>query len=96
MGATDLPVYFLKNIYLDSIFESGKVKRKLKYFSVPVLLKYKFNNSIYFKGGIQLGLMNQGEDIFTNKVIDKDDLSYTLQVRSQYNPFDFEFTTGVG
>src|SRR5690349_24227413 len=45
MGAKDLPVYSLNDPDLDAAFEGGKVDRKLSYFNVPIMLKYKFKNN---------------------------------------------------
>src|SRR3954471_23914424 len=39
MGAEGLPLYSLNDAHLDSAFAGGSVKRKLRYFNVPVLMK---------------------------------------------------------
>ena len=96
MGAQGLPVYSLNNTNLDSAFKGGTVNRKLRYFSVPILMKYKFGNNFFIKGGVQLALINHGTDIFINKVVDKDDLKFEVDVRNQYNPLDAGLVVGAG
>lgn len=32
------------------------IDRKINYFHVPIMMKYKFDNHIYVKAGTQLGL----------------------------------------
>jgi hypothetical protein len=96
MGAEDLPVYSLNDAGLDSSFSGGSVKRKIRYFNVPVLMKYQFKNHLYAKAGIQLGLLARAFDEFLNTVQDKEDLSYTLKTRDNYHPLDAGLAFGVG
>ncbi len=96
MGADDLPVFDLGNAPLDSAFVGGSVKRKIRYFNVPVMMKYQFKNNIYAKAGIQLGLRAKAFDEFTNKVKDKDDLKYTLKTKDNYHPLDAGLAFGFG
>ena len=96
LGAKDLPVYSLNNSYLDSAFAGGSVARKLRYFNVPVMMKYKFKNNLYVKGGIQLGLRSKAFDEFTNKIVDKKDLTYKLEIKDQFHPLDAGLAFGVG
>ena len=49
MGANDLPLYSLNDAHLDSAFGGGSVTRKLRYFNVPVMMKYKFRNNLFVK-----------------------------------------------
>jgi len=96
LGADDLPVYPLNNPELDSAFTGGSVTRKLRYFNVPVMMKYKFKNNLYVKGGIQLGLRSKAFDEFTNTVIDKEDLKYKLEIKDQFHPLDAGLAFGLG
>ena len=96
MGAGDLPVYSLNDAALDSALASGTVKRKIRYFNVPVLMKYQFKNYIYVKAGIQLGLRAKAFDEFANTVIDKEDLDYKLKTKDQYHPLDAGLAFGLG
>jgi len=96
MGAGDLPVYSLNNAPLDSSFVGGSVDRKIRYFNVPVLMKYQFKNNFFAKAGIQLGLRAKGFDEFTNKVKDNDDLQYKLKTKDEYHPLDAGLAFGIG
>lgn len=96
MGARKIPVYSLDDPNLDEEFSGGSVTRKLNYFNVPVLLKYRFTRRLSVEAGPMISLMNKGVDEFVASVTDKDDLSHTVKVRDQYHPFDFGLLGGVG
>jgi len=96
LGADDLPVYFLNDPHLDSVFAGGSVTRKLRYFNVPVMMKYKFKNNLYVKGGIQLGLRAKAFDEFTNTIQDDEDLKYKLKIKDQFHPLDAGLAFGLG
>jgi hypothetical protein len=96
MGANKLPVYSLNNDTLDQAFAGGHIKRKLRYFNVPVLIKYKFRNNLFIKGGIQLGLRYKAFDEFHNTILEKDDLKYKLSIKDQLNTIDAGIAFGLG
>ncbi|NEU09574.1 PorT family protein [Flavihumibacter sp. R14] len=96
MGADDLPLYSLNDEHLDSSFAGGSVTRKLRYFNVPVLMKYTLKNNFFVKGGIQLGLRSKVFDEFTKSVNDKDDLKYKLNIKDQFHPLDAGASFGIG
>jgi hypothetical protein len=96
MGAGELPLYSLSDSPLDSVFIGGTVTRKLRYFNVPVMMKYKFKNHFFVKGGIQLGLRSKCYDEFTKTVNEKDDLQYTVNIKEQYHPIDAGLAVGLG
>jgi len=96
MGADDLPVYSLNDEALDSAFAGGQIKRKIRYFNVPVMMKYQFKNHFYAKAGIQLGLRSKAFDEFTNTVKDKNDLDYKLKTKDDYHPLDGGLAFGLG
>lgn len=96
MGADDLPVYSLNDSHLDSAFSGGSVARKVKYFNVPVMMKYNFRNHFFVKGGIQLGLRNKAFDEFTKSVKDEDDLKYKVKIKDEFHPLDAGLALGVG
>ena len=96
MGAEEIPVYKLNNAELDNLFSGGSVTRKLNYFSVPIMIKYKFENNIYVKAGVQLGLMYNGYDTFIKSVNDEDDLEYEVNIKKQYHPLDAGLAIGAG
>ncbi len=96
LGAKGIPVYSLNEPDLDNSFEGGSVSTKLRYFNVPIMMKYQFKNHLYIKGGIQLGLMNKAFDEFTNSVKDDKDLEYSLKTKDQYHPLDAGIAIGLG
>ena len=51
MGAEDIAVYALNNPDLDNAFAGGSVVRKLGYFNVPAMMKYKFKNNFFVEAG---------------------------------------------
>ena len=96
MGAGGIPVYPLGNEVLDSAFSGGKVDRNIRYFNVPVMMKYTFQNNIYAKAGVQLGLRNKAFDEFLNSYEDSDDLKYKLKTKGNYHPLDAGLAFGLG
>jgi hypothetical protein len=95
-GADDIPPYSLNNPDLDASFSDGYITRKLQYFHVPVMMKYKVSEIIYVQAGIQLGLLYKGTDIFTNDIVDKKDLNYRKDIRDSYHPLDGGLVAGLG
>lgn len=96
MGAKGLPVYDLGDNNLNSAFDGGQVDRRLSYFNVPLLVKYKFRNNFYLEGGAMAGLRTKAEDIFMKKIIDDDDLTYELSVKDDIRPLDAGLLVGLG
>jgi hypothetical protein len=96
MGSNDLPVYSLDDPALDAAFDGGRVDRRLSYFNVPIMMKYKFKNNFSVEAGPMLGLMNKSTDVFTQEVKDKDDLTYTVKIRDHFHPLDAGLMAGVG
>ena len=95
MGAKDLPVYEIGDANLDEAFEGGKRSINLRYFNVPIMMKYQFKNHFYVKAGAQLGLMNKAFDEFTQSV-ENGDLEYTIKNRDNYHPIDAGAAVGAG
>lgn len=96
VGAKNIPVYDLYNADLNAAFVGGSVDRRLNYFNVPILMKYRFQNNLSLEIGPMLGLMNKSVDVFTRDVVDKEDLTYTVKVRDQFHPLDAGVMTGIG
>ena len=97
MGAENITVYSLNDPELDNLFsDGGSVTRKLNYFSVPIMIKYKFENNIYVKAGVQLGLMYNGSDTFIKSVNEEDDLQHEVNIKDQYHPLDAGLAFGLG
>jgi len=95
LGANGLAVYSLNNTELDDAFAGGHVDRKINYFHVPIMMKYKFDNNIYVKGGTQLGLLSRAYDEFKNDY-DGNDLVYKNNIRDQIHVIDAGLAIGAG
>ena len=95
-GAEDLPVYSLNDPELDSVFVGGSVQRGLRYFNVPVEIKYTFKNRIYAKAGIMLGLRYKGFDEFKNSIEEDDDIVHRVDIKKKFHPLDAGAVVGVG
>ena len=95
LGANDLPVYSLNNAELDNAFEGGHVDRKINYFHVPIMMKYKFDNHMYVKAGTQLGLLGKANDIFS-KGYEGNDLEYQNNIRDKIHVIDAGLAIGAG
>ena len=52
--------------------------------AVPIMIKYRSKGHFFAEGGIQLGLLYKAYDVFTNMVLDDEDLSYKLNIEDQY------------
>ncbi|MEN2401170.1 porin family protein [Flavobacterium sp. MC2016-06] len=95
MGAHHIPVYSLNDEGLDQTFAGGTVDREIRYFNVPILIKYQFKNNIYVKAGPQFGLLATAFDKFS-KDIDKDDVVYKKTIRDQIHVIDAGVAAGIG
>jgi hypothetical protein len=60
------------------------------------MIKYRFENHIFLKGGIQLGLRYSAFDKFSNSIQDEEDLNYKLKIKDQFHPLDAGLAGGVG
>jgi hypothetical protein len=96
LGADHIPVYPLNDPGLDEEFSGGSVTRKLNYFNVPIMLKYRPKGQLFLEGGVQLGLLYKAADTFFHQVPDAGDLSYKLDIRDQYYRLDAGLIVGVG
>ncbi|TDO83088.1 outer membrane protein with beta-barrel domain [Flavobacterium chryseum] len=95
MGAHGLPVYSLNDANLDNTFAGGSVNREIRYFNVPILIKYQFKNNIYLKTGPQLGLLAKAFDKF-EKEYNGDDVVYKHNIRDQIHVIDAGIAFGAG
>lgn len=96
MGTKGLDPYPLGNDTLDAAFAGGTIERKINYFNVPVMLRYRFDNYIHFEGGVQLGLRYTGYDFFKQEIEQKDDLTYMNDVKEDFTRIDAGALAGVG
>lgn len=96
MGADKIDPYILNDINLDNLFADGYITRKINYFNVPILIKYRFAEIFHIEAGPMLGLRTSAKDIFVNEIVDKEDLTYKLDTRDQYKRIDAGIMGGVG
>lgn len=94
MGAS-LDPYSLDDENLDVLFENGNVERKMQYWNVPFLARYKFNNNIFIEAGPMFGILYKGTDIFTNTV-DGNDIEYNNNIRKEHTRLDIGLEGGIG
>ncbi|HEU4791191.1 MAG TPA: porin family protein [Flavobacterium sp.] len=95
MGANGIAVYSLNDEKLDAVFAEGSIKRKIQYFNVPLMIKYKFDNNIYVKAGTQLGLLSRAVDIFHQNYYG-DDVKYENKIRDKIHVIDAGLAVGLG
>ena len=96
MGAKGIPPYAIGDEDIDNILAQLDVTRKLNYFYVPVLAKYKFHDQFYAEAGPQIGLLAKANDVFQGSGLDDDEVAYVHKVTSDYNRIDFGVTFGLG
>ncbi|MEO6169277.1 MAG: porin family protein [Chitinophagales bacterium] len=95
MGTADLEAYSLDNSELDTLFTGGTVDRKINYFNVPVLLRYRFVDYLHVEGGFQLGLRYTGFDNFSQS-INNSNLLYKNDVKDNFERLDAGVVLGLG
>jgi hypothetical protein len=95
MGADNLPVYSLNNEALDNVYVGGHVNREIRYFNVPILLKYKFKNHIFVKAGPEVALLAKAFDEFVNEINDAD-VTYKNNIRDKIHVIDAGLAFGAG
>jgi hypothetical protein len=102
MGATLKPPYPLNtgdeaiDSDLDAVFATGEVDRKIAYFNVPVLARYKFKNNVFIEAGPMVGLQfNKSKDVFTAD-IEGDDITLETSTMKDYHRFDIGVEAGLG
>jgi hypothetical protein len=95
MGADGLDVYPTGDTDLDGLLQNGEVTRKIRYFNVPAMIKYRFPKGFFAMGGLQLGLLSKAFDEFSADGADGD-LLYTNNIKEHYKTIDAGFSGGVG
>ena len=97
LGAKDLNIYSLNDPDLDSVFSTGSVDRKLKYYNVPILIKYQFKNRMFVELGPMLGLLaRNSHDEFYADINSSKDLTYKRELVDEYNRIDVGVEAGIG
>jgi hypothetical protein len=96
MGAHGIQPYPISDTALYQQLDSGPINRKLRYFNVPILVRYKFSRGFFVEAGPNLGLLYKANDEFQATVNSKNDLSYTQKVLQEYNKIDAGVMGGIG
>ena len=96
MGARGGAIYPLGDSTLDAIFSGGSVETQLRYFHVPLMMKYQFGNGFFVKSGIMLGWLNKAYDEFIQSVNRDDDLRFSIKNRDAYHRIDAGLAFGAG
>ncbi|HBH22104.1 MAG TPA: PorT family protein [Cytophagales bacterium] len=98
VGARKIAPYSLDDPELDAVFLEGHINRDIRYWYVPVHLKYRFggNKQFFVNVGGQIGLRNKADDIFYNTVNDKDDVTFKLDIRDHIKRIDAGLSGGLG
>jgi len=99
LGAKGISPYHLNyadSTALDSLFIDGTVDRKLSYFNVPILVRYRFKNKLFIELGPMISLLYKAKDVFSAEIEDKDDLTFANDVRDQYHRIDVGGMAGIG
>lgn len=95
MGARGLDIYETSDSSLSHIIEDATLDRQLSYFSLPITLRYRLFGKTFIEAGPQVSLLSKGQDIFTLDIEDQGELTYKVNLREQYNLFDFGITGGI-
>ncbi|MFC2107017.1 porin family protein [Bacteroidota bacterium] len=98
LGATGLSMktYAIDDQDLDTLLKDATLKRKLNYFNVPIMIKYRFKSNIYVNAGVQLGLRYKSYDYYYEKIEEKNDLIYKYSIKDQLTRIDAGVTAGLG
>ena len=94
-GAKGLNTYEVGDPSLDALIADAKLKRKLKYFQIPILLKYKWKYGFAFEAGIQPALRSKAIDEFKDTVFDKNDLIFENDIGDEITRLDFGVAAGI-
>ena len=80
----------------DTFPQNGDYSQRIKYFLVPVMVKYKFENSIFIELGVQAGLRRRDSYIQFDAEKDKQERRIQTNNHEEINPLDVGGIAGVG
>ena len=95
LGVDGLSENDLKFLGTETYPENGDYAQEMKYFLVPALLKYNFENKIYIEAGPQFGLMYDAW-VEYNSNIDGKDGTVKEYNKDNINRFDAGIMVGAG
>jgi hypothetical protein len=93
-GAEGLAPYSVGDSTLDLSLAGGSVKRELRYFNVPVMIKYPVGR-FFVMGGVQPSLGYKAFDVFEAEV-NGEELTYRVENKKAYKPIDLGVVGAVG
>lgn len=96
MGAAGIEPYPVGDSYVDSAFAGGSIERKINYFHVPVMLRWRFIDFFHLEGGIQLGLRYTAYDHFIKDVYNDEDLKFSYDIKDNFERIDAGGVAGIG
>ena len=94
LGADRLSEVDLEKLGVPTYEEPGDYSQVLKYFVVPALAKYTFDDRIYIEGGPQFALLSKAF-VEYNSDIDGRDARIRSKNKSDVNPIDMGVTIGT-
>jgi len=89
-GKNKLSPYSLGDPGLDTLFQEGKVSRKIQNIALPLLMRYRIASLLFAEAGPQINLRTKAKDIF-----ESGSLSYENKIEETITRFDFGFSFGV-
>lgn len=92
-GGQRLPNYSLNDPIIDTALSGSQVSRRMRYYSLPVLLKVRLFNQLYFDFGPQLSLLSKATDTFYEKT-EKGNVKFETDIKSSINRWDFGVLAG--
>lgn len=95
MGAKDIRYVPVGDSTLDVVFSQGQKDRKMNYFNVPILAKYKLDNGLFFELGPMLSLMYKSYDVYNGKY-EGEDLTLAVSTKDSTNRLDVGIEAGIG
>lgn len=95
LGARNLPPYPTSDPGLDELFADNRVERRINYFNVPIMAKYRNAKGWAIQAGPEISLRHKARDEFSTGVGDKEDLVLNIDTRDRFTRFDFGVTGGL-
>lgn len=93
VGAADLSPYPLGNASLDPIINEFSVERRIQYFSVPLMARYRVFHRFFLQGGPEPALRTNAFDTFTADL--QDGATIKNEISDTYNRLDLRLVGGI-
>ncbi len=95
LGARGLNPYPTSDPELDDLLADANVDRRINYFNVPVMAKYRNEQGWGAQLGPEISLRHRARDDFKTDVGEKEDLLLKVDTRDRYTRFDVGITGGI-